>query len=60
MGYTGREVGRYLNIRGYSAIRRAAHGKEIVDKHSQIVESWQRPLLLAQEQPPLLRGPVAT
>jgi len=38
MGYTGREVGRYLNIRGYSAIRRAAHGKEIVDKHSQIVE----------------------
>ncbi len=38
MGYTGREVGRYLNIRGYSAIRRAAHGEEIVDKHSQIVE----------------------
>ena len=38
MGYTGREVGRYLNIRSYSAIRRAAHGEEIVAKHSQIVE----------------------
>ena len=33
MGYTGREVGRFLNIRGYSAIRRAEEGRKIVDKY---------------------------
>lgn len=38
MGYTGREVGRYLTIRGYSALRRAAQGKEFADKYIQIVE----------------------
>ena len=32
MGYSGREVGKFMNIRGYSAIRRAEVGQIIVDK----------------------------
>ncbi len=33
MGYTGREVGTFLNIRGYSAIRRAEEGEKIIGKY---------------------------
>jgi hypothetical protein len=33
MGYSGREVGKFLNIRGYSAIRRAEEGQKIIDKY---------------------------
>ena len=29
----GREVGKFLNMRGYSAIRRADEGQRIVDSH---------------------------
>jgi len=32
MGYSGREVGQFLNIRSYSAIRISEKGKEILDK----------------------------
>jgi hypothetical protein len=32
MGYSGREVGQFLNMRSYSAIRRAQEGKKVVDK----------------------------
>ena len=32
MGYSGREVGRFLNIRSYSAIRRAQEGRKVIDK----------------------------
>ena len=44
MGYSGREVGSFLNIRSYSAIRRAQEGQKVVDnradmwKISRIVE----------------------
>ena len=31
MGYSGREVGGFLNMRSYSAIRRAQEGQEMVD-----------------------------
>ena len=30
MGYSGREVGQFLNIRSYSAIRISEKGKEIL------------------------------
>jgi hypothetical protein len=33
MGYSGREIGRFLNMRSYSAIRRAQEGKKIIDKN---------------------------
>jgi chromosomal replication initiation ATPase DnaA len=32
MGYSGREVGQFLNMRSYSAIRRAEEGDKILDK----------------------------
>ena len=32
MGYSGREVGIFLNMRSYSAIRRAQEGKIVIDK----------------------------
>jgi len=32
MGYSGREVGRFLNMRSYSAIRRAQEGRKVIDK----------------------------
>jgi REP element-mobilizing transposase RayT len=32
MGYSGREVGRFLNMRSYSAIRRSEEGEKILDK----------------------------
>ena len=32
MGYSGREIGRFLNMRSYSAIRRAQEGKKVIDK----------------------------
>jgi putative transposase len=32
MRYSGREVGRFLNMRSYSAIRRAQEGERILDK----------------------------
>ena len=31
MGYSGREVGSFLNMRSYSAIRRAQEGKKVID-----------------------------
>ena len=31
MGYSGREVGTFLNMRSYSAIRRAQEGKKVID-----------------------------
>jgi len=31
MGYSGREVGTFLNMRSYSAIRRAQEGKRVID-----------------------------
>ena len=31
MGYSGREIGRFLNMRSYSAIRRAQEGKKVID-----------------------------
>ncbi len=34
MGYSGREVGKFLNMRGYSAIRRAEAGEIIIDTGS--------------------------
>ena len=36
MGYSGREVGKFLNIRSYSAIRRAEVGQIMVDKDPQL------------------------
>lgn len=38
MGFSGREVGRFLNIRGYSAIRRAEMGRIIVNKRPELCE----------------------
>lgn len=32
MGYSGREIGQFLNMRSYSAIRRAEEGEKILDK----------------------------
>ncbi|MBU4491978.1 MAG: hypothetical protein KKD69_05900 [Euryarchaeota archaeon] len=32
MGYSGREVGQFLNVQSYSAIRISEKGKEILDK----------------------------
>ena len=32
MGYSGREVGRFLNMRSYSAIRRSHEGRKVIDK----------------------------
>ena len=31
MGYSGREVGTFLNMRTYNAIRRAQEGKTVID-----------------------------
>jgi hypothetical protein len=39
MGYSGREVGQFLNMRSYSAIRISEKGKEIVDKRGILLES---------------------
>jgi hypothetical protein len=39
MGYSGREVGQFLNMRSYSAIRISERGKEIVDKRGILLES---------------------
>ncbi len=39
MGYSGREVGQFLNIRSYSAIRISEKGKEILDKRGILLES---------------------
>jgi len=36
MAYSGREVGNFLNMRSYSAIRRAQEGKKIVDNREDI------------------------
>ena len=38
MGYSGREVGQFLNIRSYSAIRISDKGKEIFDKRGILLE----------------------
>jgi len=38
MGYSGREVGTFLNIRSYSAIRRAQEGRKVIDKRGDIGE----------------------
>ena len=32
MGYPGREIGRFLNMRSYGAIRRAQEGKKVINK----------------------------
>ena len=40
MGYSGREVGAFLNIRGYSALRRAKEGKIVVDKRQLMWDSF--------------------
>ena len=40
MGYSGREVGKFLNIRSYSAIRRAEVGQIMADKDPQL---WEFP-----------------
>lgn len=42
MGYIGREVGKYLNIRGYSAIRRAAEGEKIIDMYPRFWDTAQQ------------------
>ncbi len=39
MGYSGREVGQFLNMRSYSAIRISEKGKEILDKRGILLES---------------------
>ena len=36
MGYSGREVGGFLNMRSYSAIRRAEAGRIMVDEDPQL------------------------
>ena len=36
MAYSGREVGNFLNMRSYSAIRRAQEGKKVVDNREDI------------------------
>ncbi len=36
MGYSGREVGSFLNMRSYSAIRRAQEGKKVIDNRGDI------------------------
>ena len=36
MGYSGREIGSFLNMRSYSAIRRAQEGKKVVDNREDI------------------------
>ncbi len=33
LGYSGRELGKFLNMRSYSAIRRAQEGKKVIDKN---------------------------
>jgi len=38
MGYSGREVGSFLNMRSYSAIRRAQEGKKLIDNRGDIWE----------------------
>ena len=40
MGYSGREVGSFLNMRSYSAIRRAQEGKKVIDKRE---FQWSNP-----------------
>jgi len=40
MGYSGREVGSFLNMRSYSAIRRAQEGKKVIDKRE---FQWNNP-----------------
>ena len=42
MGYSGREIGRFLNMRSYSAIRRAQEGKKVIDKSEFFVGSIRR------------------
>jgi len=34
MGYTGREVGEFLNMAGYSAIRRSEYGRQVLENRS--------------------------
>jgi len=41
MGYSGREVGSFLNMRSYSAIRRAQAGKKVIDKREFV---WDLPI----------------
>ena len=36
MGYSGREIGSFLNMRSYSAIRRVQEGKKVVDNREDI------------------------
>jgi len=36
MAYSGREVGNFLNMRSYSAIRRAQEGKKVVDNREDV------------------------
>jgi hypothetical protein len=38
MGYSGREVGQFLNMRSYSVIRISEKGKEILDKKGILLE----------------------
>ena len=38
MGYSGREVGSFLNMRSYSAIRRAQEGKKVIDNRGDMWE----------------------
>jgi hypothetical protein len=38
MGYSGREVGSFLNMRSYSAIRRAQEGKKLIDNRGDMSE----------------------
>ena len=40
MGYSGREVGTFLNMRSYSAIRRAQEGKIVIDKRQLMWDSF--------------------
>ena len=40
MGYSGREVGAFLNMRSYSAIRRAQEGKIFIDKRQIMWDSY--------------------
>lgn len=41
MGYSGREVGRFLNMRSYSAIRRSEQGEKILDKREFLLDLAQ-------------------
>jgi hypothetical protein len=34
MGYSGEEVGGYLNMAGYSAIRRSQNGKQVLENRA--------------------------